>query len=180
MIYSELTLQPKWFSESTPKNPHKASATLTFTGNVVAAETVTINNVVFEFVVAKGDIAKETNIPVVVGATLTGKNAVEKLAIAINDSLDFVVATADVDDSENNICIINYYKVGTEGNVVTVAETCTSATFGTSVTKLSGGQLGTPCPVANTVIYKSPYYYWCVTAGNEDNVAWTRFTPADY
>ena len=180
MAYAKLYLQDKWFAAINPVNPKISTATLTFTDAVIAAETVTINDTVFEFVAAKTDVTDEDNIPVVVGTTLTGKNAVEKLATAINNSLNFVVATAGVDDNERDVCIIAYYKVGTEGNVVTVATNCTNASFGVEVTNLSGGQYGTPCPIANTVVYADNFYYWCKKAGNRDDVVWEKFQPATY
>ena len=52
MVYRELYFQKKWFDEASPINPKAASATLTFDGAVVAAETVTIGGKVFEFVAA--------------------------------------------------------------------------------------------------------------------------------
>lgn len=180
MAYAELHLQEKWFGDATPSNPKHARAILTFTGNVVAAETVTINDVVFEFVAAAANIAKETNIPVVVGETLTSENAVAKLVAAITTTLDYVVASAGKDTNENHYCGIAYYKVGTAGNAVTIATTCTNASFGKEVTNLSGGQYGTPCPIANIVVYANNFYYWCKKAGNRDNVVWERFQPATY
>lgn len=180
MAYAELHLQEKWFGDATPSNPKHARAILTFTGNVVASETVTINDTVFEFVAAAEDIAEETNIPVVVGENLTSENAVAKLVAAITTTLDYVVASAGKDTNENHYCGIAYYKVGTAGNAVTIATTCTNASFGEEVTNLSGGQYGTPCPIANTVVYADNFYYWCKKAGNRDNVVWERFQPATY
>lgn len=177
MGYKELNLQPKWFSSATPANPKKAKATLTFTGVVVAAETVTIGDEVFEFVAEAVNIAVATNIPVVVGTTLTADNAVEKLAIAINANSK--IATA-VGDKTEDTCVISYIKTGDAGNDVEIEETCTNASFGADVVKLSGGQFGTPCPIKDTVVYVSPYYYVCTIAGNKDNVEWMRFTPVLY
>ena len=177
MAFKEFHLQPKWFDEETPTNPKKASATLTFDGVVVAAETVTIGGKVFEFVADANDVAEGTDYAVVVGATLTADNAVTKLANAINANLTDVVA---VEDTTKDTCTITYKAVGTEGNAVTVATTCTNASFGEGVTKLSGGQYGTPCPVVDTIVYTSPYYYWCDIAGNKDDVSWKIFTPASY
>ena len=177
MAYRELYFQKKWFSEVSPVNPKAATATLTFDGAVVAAETVTIGGKVFEFVADANDVAEGTDYAVVVGATLTADNAVTKLANAINANLTDVVA---VEDTTKDTCTITYKAVGTEGNAVTVATTCTNASFGEGVTKLSGGQYGTPCPVVDTIVYTSPYYYWCDVAGNKDDVSWKRFTPASY
>lgn len=177
MAYRELYFQKKWFDETSPINPKAASASLTFDGVVVAAETVTIGGKVFEFVADAEDVAEGTDYAVVVGGTLTADNAVTKLANAINANLTDVVA---VEDTTKDTCTITYKAVGTEGNAVTVATTCTNASFGEGVTKLSGGQYGTPCPVVDTIVYTSPYYYWCDVAGNKDDVSWKRFTPASY
>lgn len=180
MAYGTLYLQEKWYSEATPTNPKPAIAILTFTGNAVAAETVTIDGVVFEFVATALDIADEDNIPVVCGADFTSDNAVEKLVAAINANMDNIVASAGVDASENNYCGLAYYKVGTEGNAIEVSETCTNASFGVGVTKLSGGQYGTPSIMKNVIVEASPYYYWCDKEGGESTVSWKRFIPADY
>ena len=177
MAYRELYFQKKWFSEASPENPKSATATLTFDGVVVAAETVTIGGKVFEFVADADDVAEGTDYAVVVGSTLTADNAVTKLADAINANLTDVVA---VKDTTKDTCTITYKTVGTEGNSVTVETDCTKASFGEKVTKLSGGQYGTPCPVVDTIVYTSPYYYWCDVAGNKDDVSWKRFTPASY
>lgn len=177
MAYRELYFQKKWFDEASPINPKASSATLTFNGAVVAAETVTIGEKVFEFVAAAVDVAEGTDYAVVVGSTLTADNAVTKLADAINANLTDVVA---VKDTTKDTCTITYKTVGTEGNSVTVETDCTKASFGEKVTKLSGGQYGTPCPVVDTIVYTSPYYYWCDVAGNKDDVSWKRFTPASY
>lgn len=177
MAYRELYFQKKWFSEVSPVNPKAATATLTFDGAVVAAETVTIGEKVFEFVAAAVDVAEGADYAVVVGTTLTADNAVTKLADAINANLTDVVA---VKDTTKDTCTITYKTVGAEGNAITVATTCTNASFGEEVTKLSGGQWGTPCPVVDTIVYATPYYYWCDVAGNKDDVSWKRFTPASY
>lgn len=177
MVYRELYFQKKWFDEASPINPKAASATLTFDGAVVAAETVTIGEKVFEFVAAAVDVAEGTDYAVVVGATLTADNAVTKLADAINANLTDVVA---VKDTTKDTCTITYKTVGTEGNSVTVETDCTKASFGEEVTKLSGGQYGTPCPVVDTIVYATPYYYWCDQEGGESTVSWKSFTPASY
>lgn len=177
MAYRELYFQKKWFSAASPANPKKATATLTFDGVVAATETVTIGDEVYEFVAAAGEIAKDTNIAVVVGTTLTAANAVAKLATAINANSSVVTAVSSTTDGT---VVLSYIAVGTAGNDIDIAKTCAHASFGDGVTALSGGQYGTPCPVADIIVYASPYYYWCITPGNQGNVAWQIFAPETY
>lgn len=177
MAHGTLQLQPKWFSETSPTNPHKATATLTFDGIPVVTETVTIGGTeIYEFVVAAENV-QEGNIAVVLGETLTADKAVEELAKVINANSVLVTAVASKTDGT---VVFEYKTIGTDGNDVTVAETCTNASFGINVTKLSGGSLGTPCPMKNIIVYTTPYYYWCEKEGSESTVSWKRFTPATY
>ena len=176
MAYGTLYLQKKWFSESTPTNPHKATATLTFGGIPVVTQTVTIGTEVYEFVAA-AENAQEGNIAVVLGETLTADKAVEELAKAINANSVLVTAVAS---KEDDTVVVEYKTIGTDGNDVAVAETCTNASWGADVAKLSGGSLGTPSMLRNVVVYASPYYYWCEKEGSESTVVWKRFTPASF
>lgn len=177
MAYGTLQLQEKWFSEEHPTNPHKATATLTFDGIPVVAETVTIGTEVYEFVAAAANVADEDNIAVVLGETLTADKAVTELAKAINANSELVTAVASTTD---DTVVVEYKTIGTEGNDVAVAETCTNASWGADVAKLFGGSLGTPSMLRNVVVYASPYYYWCEKEGSESTVVWKRFTPAAY
>ena len=176
MAYGTLQLQPKWFSESHPTNPHKATATLTFEGIPVVTETVTIGTEVYEFV-ADAENVQEGNIAVVLGETLTADKAVTELAKAINANSELVTAVASTTD---DTVVVEYKTIGTEGNDVAVAETCTNASWGAGVVKLSGGSLGTPSILRNVVVYASPYYYWCEKEGSESTVVWKKFTPASF
>ena len=169
MVYRELYFQKKWFDEASPINPKAASATLTFDGAVVAAETVTIGEKVFEFVAAAVEVAEGTDYAVVVGATLTADNAVTKLADAINANLTDVVA---VKDTTEDTCTITYKAVGTEGNAVTVATICTNASFGEDedVDSLSGGQYATPCKASTAAIIIDNTIYFT----NKPCTKWTE------
>ena len=124
-----------WFSGN-PVNAVKASATLSFEGVVVAAETVTINGQVYEFVAAAEDIAVATNIPCVVGVTLTADNAVTVLAAAINANSDIVTAVAN---TTTDTVVITAIAGGTGANALAIATDETNASFGGGVTTLSGG-----------------------------------------
>jgi len=180
MAQANLHLQPKWFSDAIPRNPKRAKAILTLTNTVSDAETVTVGTQIFEFKTSgnagegkiKVDISGEGN-------TAPDKAAV-KLAQTINANSTIVTATAGEDADENDIVTIEYKEIGTEGNAIAVAETMANATFGTGVTKLSGGQLGTPSMTKNVVVYVTPYYYWCDKEGNEKTVSWKRFVPEAY
>lgn len=119
---------------------NEATGTLTFEGVPVVADTVTLGSgddaEVYEFVAAAEDITDPTNIPVVLGTTLTADNAVTKLAEAINKNSALVTAAFDIVDDVVGISAI---VKGTAGNSIAVAETCTNATFGAEVTTLAGG-----------------------------------------
>lgn len=177
MAYGTLQLQEKWFSEEHPTNPHKATATLTFKGIPVVAETVTIGGTeIYEFVVA-AENAQEGNIAVVLGETLTADKAVEELAKAINANSVLVTAVAS---KEDDTVVVEYKTIGTDGNDVAVAEDCTNASWGDDVEKLSSGSLGTPSMLRNVVVYASPHYYWCEKEGSESTVVWKKFIPEAY
>lgn len=177
MAYGTLQLQEKWFSEEHPTNPHKATATLTFKGIPVVAETVTIGGTeVYEFV-ATAENAQEGNIAVVLGETLTADKAVEELAKAINANSVLVTAVAS---KEDDTVVVEYKTIGTEGNDVTVTEDCSNASWGADVAKLSGGSLGTPSMLRNVIVYASPHYYWCEKEGSESTVVWKKFIPASF
>jgi hypothetical protein len=180
MAFKEFHLQPKWFDEETPTNPKKASATLTISDDVSNGETITIGTDVFEFRTAGS--ASIGNIKVDISGTgdTASDKAAAKLVAAINANSTLVDAVASKDDNENDIVVVTYKTVGTEGNSVAVAKTMTDGSWGTGVTKLSGGQYGTPCPMNNIMVYSDSYYYVCVEAGNKTDVAWKKFIPTSY
>lgn len=175
MAYGTLHLQEKWFSESSPKNPHKASATLTFEGTVADGETVTVGSEVYEFK-ASGN-AGTGKIKVDVSSGVTADIAVVKLKDAINANSALVTAVASTAD---DTVVVEYKTIGTEGNDIGVSTTATNASWGEDVLTLKGGSFGIPCPMKNIVVYATPYYYWCDQEGGELTVSWKRFTPASY
>lgn len=177
MAIKTLHLQPKWFSEASPKNPKPASATLTFTGVVVDGQTVVIGTEVYEFKTSGN--AGEGKIKVDVSEGVTAEDAVEAFATAIN-ATSALVDAMPVSDEEQDVVILTYKEIGTEGNAIAISTTATNASFGASVTKLSGGQLGTPCSIRDVVVFATPYYYWCDKEGSDHTVSWKRFTPASY
>jgi phage tail sheath gpL-like len=165
----------KWFSAASPVNPKKATATLTFTGTVSDAETVTVGTQIFELK-ASGN-AGTGKIKVDISSGVTADIAVAKIAEAINANSTIVTATASTTD---DTVVITYKTVGTAGNEVAVATTCVNGSFGEDVTALSGGQYGTPCPEVGSMVKDTTYHYICTIAGNKDDVEWKRFTPAAY
>lgn len=175
MVFKEFYLQSKWFEESTPKNPEKATAVLKFTGVPVAEQTVTIRNEVYEFV----ESTSENNIAVILGSTLTADKAVEELANAINANSKIVDAVFDTTD---DTCTISYKLTGPKGNYVDIDEDCTYANFKDGATKLKGGQYGTPSMMQDVFVYDddSEYYYLCVKAGDKGSVKWVKFIPVVY
>lgn len=175
MAYGTLHLQNKWFSESSPRNPHKASATLTFEGTVADGETVAIGLEIYEFKTSGN--AGTGKIKVDVSSGVTADIAVVKLKDAINANSALVTAVSDTTD---DTVVIEYKSIGTAGNEVIVGTNCTNASWGEDVLTLKGGSIGTPCPMKNIVVYATPYYYWCEEEGGESTVSWKRFTPASY
>ncbi len=180
MAFKEFHLQPKWFDEATPTNPKKASATLTLTNTVSNAETVTVGTTVFEFRTSGNAGTGRIKVDISGEGNTAPDKAAAKLVATINANSILVDAVASKDDNEKDIVVVTYKNVGTEGNSVAVAETMANGSWGTDVTKLSGGQYGTPCPMNNIIVYASPYYYVCVEAGNKTDVAWKIFTPISY
>lgn len=177
MRYDEFYLQPKWFSETNPVSSKPASATLTFTGAVVARETVTIGtDEIYEFVASAENVTTGC-IPVVVGTDLTADNAIVGLVKAINDNSTIVTAIADSDDGK---VVVNYKSNGTEGNSVAISAIGDNFSWDASASTLSGGQFGTPCPMRNIAVYADPDYYLCIKEGNKSNVKWRKVQLSDY
>jgi len=126
---------------------NQATGTLTFTGVPVAAETVTVGTEVYELVAAAEDIAVPTNIPVVLGVTLTADNAVTKLAEAISANSAIVDAVGNT--TADTVVLVADVK-GTAGNSIDTTTTCSNATFGGA--NLSGGLDTITAPNAVTAL----------------------------
>ena len=180
MAQANLHLQPKWFSDATPRNPKRAKAILTLTNTVSNSETVTIGTDVFEFRTSGDAGTGKIKVDISGEGNTAPDKAAAKLAQTINANSTIVTATVGEDADENDIVTIEYKEIGTEGNAIAVDKTMDNATFGAGVTKLSGGQLGTPSMTKNVVVYVDHYYYWCDKEGNEKTVSWKRFVPEAY
>lgn len=178
MKYEEFYLQPNWFGGEDPETPKKATATLTFSDSVTKGDTVEIGDEVYEFVEEANDVADEDNIAVVLGTTLTKKNAADKLAKAINDNSVLVSAERD-DDKGNELVIVSALEVGDESNDIDVDVDCTNASWGTA-TALDGGQYGTPCPMRGIIVEgDNNYYFICTKPGTKSSVEWKKFVLVD-
>jgi len=162
-----------WFAGN-PTNANKASATLTFSGVVVAAEIVTIGDEIFEFVAAAEDVSDPTHIPVVVAADLTADNAVTKLGLEISSNSLLVDAVASI---VNDTVLLVVDNVGTESNSIAISTTCTNATFGVDVTTLSGGTYATPCNAsAAIIVIDNTIYYTDKPCSKYTEDAWYSCT----
>ena len=142
----------KWFASATPVSGAKATGTLTFTGIPVVAETVTVGENVYEFVAVAGDVADPTNIPVVLGVTLTADNAVTVLALEISSNSALVDAVAN---TTTDTVLVVARKLGTEGNVAST-QTCTNATWTDDT--LTGGVYATPVSCSAFIIIDEVWY----------------------
>lgn len=180
MAQANLHLQPKWFSDATPRNPKRAKAILKLTGTVSDAETVTVGTQTFEFKTSDDASTGKIKVDISGEGNTAPDKAAAKLAQTINANSTIVTATAGEDAEDNDIVTIEYKEIGTEGNAIAVAEEMDNATFDADATKLSGGQLGTPSMTKNVVVYVDPHYYWCDKEGNEKTVSWKRFDPEAY
>lgn len=112
----------------------KASATLTFSGQPIAAETVVVGGVTFT-ARASGAVANEFNIGADAAATIVN------LAAAINASTNALAARElSAAATSATVCTIRASRPGTTGNMIGITENMTNVTLGgTSGGCLSGG-----------------------------------------
>ncbi len=108
--------------------------------------------------------------------TVTAINGAAVLTDTINANELLVTAT----DGGDGTMVLSYNTVGTAGNGIAVSTDAANGSWGESVTKLSGGQFGVPCPEVNTLLKDDNYFYLCTKEGNTDNVEWKRFTLASF
>jgi hypothetical protein len=131
----------------------QATATLTFSGVVSDAETVTIGTEVYEFDTAAEATITEGNIRVDVSGGATATEAVTALVTAITANTALALAGVDGDgDTVVVTCSAAGALDGSAGNAIAVAETCTNATWGTGVTKLSGGSDATATEAVTALV----------------------------
>ena len=125
---------------------------------------------VYEFVEAASE-DPETIEVVIEAASVAKKTAAEKLAEVINDNSEIVSAKAVTADADETV-VVAYKDVGTDGNSIAVDKSCTNASWGADVVKLSGGKFGTPCPMKGLAVCipdsSTPpvdIYHLCTNAG---------------
>ncbi len=109
------------------------------------------------------------------GSDCTSAEAVTALVAALEDDAN-VTAT----DGDSDTVVTTAKIAGVVGNDITVAETCANATWGVSVTKLSGGVNCTEVVVPYTMLQDDSYYYVNIAPCGVHDKNWRRFTLAPY
>lgn len=149
-------------ASATPVNTAKATATLTFTGVVSDGQTVTIGDDIYEFDTAATSTITEGHIRINVNAAQTATAAVTALVAAITGNTESPVVAVDGD---GDTVVITAKEYGDAGNI-TVATTCTNASFGVDVTAMSGGADGTT-GVVGQLAFDTSYLYICTSITND-------------
>lgn len=120
----------------TAVNAVAAAGTLTFSGVVADAQTVTIGSEVYEFKTS-GDAA-EGNIKVDVAGGVTAPAAVTALVAAITGHTASVVTAVD---GAGDTVVVTAKVKGVSGNAIATTETCTNGSWGAA--HLASGVDGT-------------------------------------
>jgi len=168
--FEDWCLQPKWFSEASPTNPHQASINIGAGANgVIAIKYDAIGTAGNDYTL-EAVAGAENNDPLAVTLTdkkitiTLGKDGIGGISVTTNTAI--LVAEA--------ISALDGFTATHSGSGVTPLGAVIAET------SLTGGSFGTPCPQKNTLVYATPYYYLCAEEGNDVDVAWKRFTPATY
>ena len=128
-----MTVGPKLESVAAVDKPAYATGTLTFTGNVVDAETVTVGGVTYEFN-ASGAAASAANVEVNVSDLLPATATVNLTAAVNNNVTTSAILTAT---STATTVVLTYDTKTAAGNSVATTTTLTNAAFGAAT--LLGG-----------------------------------------
>ena len=128
-----MTIGPKLDDVAAIDKPAYATGTLTFSGNVVEAETVTIGGVTYEF---NNSVAGVTagNVEVNVSDLLPATATVNLTAAINGNATSAAILTAT---STATTVVLTYDTQTADGNSVTTTETLTNAAFGAAT--LLGG-----------------------------------------
>lgn len=153
--------------EGTPVNAVAASKALTFTGDAVDGNTVTINGIVFEFDTGGSITAGNVTVDVSGGAGLTAAAAALETAIEANPSC-LVTAVAS-----GGVMTATALTKGTAGNSIAISETCTNAAWAGGATALSGGIDGT-IGKENETWADASYLYHCISTNTVADANWRR------
>jgi hypothetical protein len=159
-----------WFN-STPQNAVKASATFTLSGNVSDGEKVIAGNTTYEYDTNGSVTAGNVKVDVSSGG-VGAANAISKLLTAIAANSTDVTAAAGTGTK----AVISYAVVGTEGNSTAVSTTCVNGTFGSEITKLSGGQYATPAKCRSFIILSGVFYIATEGIDKYNTSGWKSFT----
>ncbi len=128
-----MTIGPKLEDVAAIDKPAYATGTLTFSGNVVDAETVVIGGVTYEFN-ASGAAATAGNVEVNVSDLLPATATVNlTAAINLNSTTSAILTAA----STATTVVLTYDTMSVAGNSVATTETLTNAAFGAAT--LLGG-----------------------------------------
>ena len=145
-----MTIGPKLEDVAAIDKPAYATGTLTFSGNVVEAETVTIGGITYEF---NNSVAGVTagNVEVNVSDLLPATATVNLTAAINGNTTSSAVLTAA---STATTVVLTYDTMSTAGNSVATTDTLTNAAFG-AATLLGGvadaGWSSTDIPAPATV-----------------------------
>jgi hypothetical protein len=159
-----------WFN-GTPQNSSKATATFTLDGNVNDGETVSVGEKTYEFDTNGSVTAGNVKVDVSVGG-VGAANAIAKLLIAIAANSTDVTAEA----GEGTDAVVSYAFVGTEGNSTEVSTTCVNGSWGSGVTKLSGGLYATPAKCRSFIVLDGTFYIATEGIDKYHTTGWQSFT----
>lgn len=168
-----MELLKKWFAESAPTNAKSATGTLTISGVVADAQTVTIGSEIYEFKTSGN--AGAGKIKVDVSGGVTASAAVTALVTAITANSTIVTAV----DGTGDTVVVTAKLVGTEGNSIASTKVMTNGSWGVPTT-LEGGQMGTPCPIPFTYVTDTTYIYTNIAPNTIRDANWRRFQLTEY
>lgn len=168
--YQEWIVKAPWFAAQTPANAKSASVEFGSGTNgkvtIVYDKKGTDGNAYSVEVV----VAEENSAPL--AASLNGK----KLTVSLATN-----SGGTADDTKNTAKLISAAINTISGFIATYSGTgATAISAAVAESELEGGQYGTACIEANTVIKGSEYYYICTQGGDSVSAQWKRFSLADY
>ena len=164
----ELLITNLKLTTGTPVNAVNAYATLTFTGSVSDAETITIGADVYEFDTGGG--VTEGHIAVDVSGGATAPAAVTALVAAITVSGTEPVSAID---GEGDIVVVTADVAGVAAESILVSKSCTNASWGAD-THLENGVDGTVITGEGIWFKDASYIYYATAANTIVDKNWRR------